>query len=308
MSETRAERGATVARTQNSKSTRHGVEIKSAPLRIKATDEADGQGTVTAVVSVFDNVDSYGDVMLKGAFADTLAEHKDAGNTVPFMWSHESADPFAYIGELAEAEETDEGLQVKAVFDLDNPTAVQVYKLLKGRRLREFSFGFIPRKTVPGERDGEPVREVKSVELLEVSVVHVGANRATRVVEVRSAPDGDGEESEPQLKVADVEELVKGAEGLLDAIDAVRGTIAEKLGDLQATVKSLRETSTDDPDSSGSSHTEERAAASAAPGRPEEHASAKGSPTGAGAAAVTAADVLTDASALLAIIDTEGVF
>lgn len=150
-------RGAVMARTN---SAREGVEIKAAPTRVKSAEEVDGVGKVTAVVSVYNNIDAYGDVMQPGSFKSTLQEHKDAGNVIPFMWSHESADPFAYIGEVVKAEETDEGLQVDATFDLDNPTAVQVYKLLKGRRLREWSFGFIPRKTKAGELDGVEVREV----------------------------------------------------------------------------------------------------------------------------------------------------
>lgn len=181
------ERGVTMTR----KSAREGIEIKAVPFRVKAAEDDGETGTVEAVVSVFGNIDAYGDVMQPGSFKSTLAEYKDAGDVIPFMWSHESADPFAYIGELVDARETDEGLHVKATFDLDNPTAVQVYKLLKGRRLREFSFGFIPRKTKAGELDGVEVREVHDVELLEVSVVHVGANRATRVIGVKSAPDGD---------------------------------------------------------------------------------------------------------------------
>lgn len=301
-------RGVTMTR----KSAREGIEIKAVPFRVKAAEDDGETGVVTAVVSVFGNIDAYGDVMQPGSFKSTLAEHKDAGDVIPFMWSHESADPFAYIGELRKADETDEGLQVEAVFDLDNPTAVQVYKLLKGRRLREFSFGFIPRKTKAGELDGVEVREVHDVELLEVSVVHVGANRATRVIGVKAAPDGaEGEKTGPtieQLKAA--EDVLAGA---LDAIDAVRGTIAEKLGEVQAAVKSLDDTDPDktdeepDPDQGeGSRPAEERAAASDSTGRPEDRASGKGSPT-SGVAAADASDAVISASALLAILDTEGV-
>lgn len=297
----------------NRKSAREGIEIKAVPFRVKSAEDDGEVGTVEAIVSVFGNIDAYGDVMMPGSFKATLAEHKDAGDVLPFMWSHESSDPFAYIGELAEAGETDEGLRIKALFDLDNPTAVQVYKLLKGRRLREFSFGFIPRKTKAGEVDGVEVREVHDVELLEVSVVHVGANRATRVIDVKAAPgEDDAGQSGPtveQLKAA--ETAISGA---LDAIDAVRGTIAEKLGEVQATIKSLDDTDPDETDDEpgpdkgapGSRHAEERAAASDSTGRPEDRESGKGSPTSR-AAAADASDAVISASALLAILDTEGV-
>lgn len=269
---------------------RTGLQIKSAPLRVKATDETEGEGIVRGVASVFGNIDSYGDVMIKGAFAETLAEYKDAGDSVPFMWSHESSDPFAYVGELTDTKETDEGLEFEAKFDMDNPTAAQVYRLLKGRRLREFSFGFIPRETEQTERDGEPVREVKSVELLEVSVVHVGANRATRVVEVRSHPEGkaDDEGEAPEDTAAIIAAIRSAAETIVTAA----GTIADKVGEL---------------DKGDTTTTEERAAASEEPRQDEGTDGVKSPRTGDDAAAATGTEVSMKAWALLAQLDAEKV-
>lgn len=274
---------------------RTGLQIKSAPLRVKATDEAEGEGIVRGVASVWGNIDSYGDVMIKGAFAESLAEYKDAGDSVPFMWSHESSDPFAYVGELTDTKETDEGLEFEAKFDMDNPTAAQVYRLLKGRRLREFSFGFLPRETEQTERDGEPVREVKSVELLEVSVVHVGANRATRVIEVRSHPEGkaddEGEEPSEGEAPEDTAAIIAAIRSAAETIVTAAGTIASKLDELEGE----------------SGETEERAAASEEPRRDEEHNGAKSSRTGDDAAAATGTEVSMKAWALLAQLDAEKV-
>lgn len=275
---------------------RTGLQIKSAPLRVKATDETEGEGIVRGVASVFGNIDSYGDVMIKGAFAESLAEYKDAGDSVPFMWSHESSDPFAYVGELIDTKETDEGFEFEAKFDMDNPTAAQVYRLLKGRRLREFSFGFIPRETEQTERDGEPVREVKSVELLEVSVVHVGANRATRVIEVRSHPEGkaddegedDSEGEEPEGTAAIIAAIRSAAETIVTAA----GTIADKVGEL---------------DKGDTTTTEERAAASEEPRQDEGTEGVKSPRTGDDAAAATGTEVSMKAWALLAQLDAEKV-
>ena len=281
--------------TRQMKSNSPELEVKSARAQIKTADEIEGEGIVRAVASVFNNIDSYGDIMLKGSFADTIAEHKDAGDVIPFMWSHESSDPFAYIGELTEARETDEGLEVEARFDMDNEKAAQVYRLLKGRRLRELSFGFIPRETEQTERDGEPVREVKSVELLEVSVVHVGANRATRVVEVRSHPEGkgddegegEGEGEEPEGTAAIIAAIRSAAETIVTAA----GTIASKLDDLEGE----------------SGETEERAAASEEPRQDEGTDGVKSPRTGADAAAATGTEVSMKAWALLAQLDAEKV-
>jgi hypothetical protein len=85
-------------------------------------------------VSVFGNKDSYGDVVMPGAFADSLAAWKASGNPIPVYYSHRMDDPDFNIGYVLDAEETDKGLQVHAKLDLDDDAkkAKQVYRLLKG--------------------------------------------------------------------------------------------------------------------------------------------------------------------------------
>lgn len=157
------------------------VEIKAGP------DDGLAEGEFTAYASVYDNVDSYGDVVTKGAFATTLAEWKESGAPIPLYWGHNIADPDFNIGEIVEAVEDDRGLLVKARLDLDNPKSAQTYRLLKGRRVREMSFGFSTVKATDAERDGRYVRQLDEVKLFEVSVVPVGANPDTEVIAVRAA-------------------------------------------------------------------------------------------------------------------------
>ena len=158
------------------------------PIEIKAgPDDGLAEGEFTAYASVYDNVDSYGDVVSKGAFANTLASWKDSGAPIPLYWGHNIADPDFNIGEIVEATEDDRGLLVKARLDLDNPKSAQTYRLLKGRRVREMSFGFATVKDSSGEVEGRPVRRLDEVKLFEVSVVPVGANPDTEVIAVRAA-------------------------------------------------------------------------------------------------------------------------
>lgn len=158
------------------------------PIEIKAgPDDGLAEGEFTAYASVYDNVDSYGDVMSKGAFANTLASWKDSGAPIPLYWGHNIADPDFNIGEIVEATEDDRGLLVKARLDLDNPKSAQTYRLLKGKRVREMSFGFATVKATDAERDGRYVRQLDEVKLFEVSVVPVGANPDTEVIAVRAA-------------------------------------------------------------------------------------------------------------------------
>lgn len=158
------------------------------PIEIKAgPDDGLAEGEFTAYASVYDNIDSYGDVVTKGAFSNTLAEWKISGAPIPLYWGHNLADPDFNIGEIVEAVEDERGLLVKARLDLDNPKSAQTYRLLKGRRVREMSFGFATIKASDAERDGRPIRQLDELKLFEVSVVPVGANPDTEVIAVRAA-------------------------------------------------------------------------------------------------------------------------
>ena len=56
------------------------IELK---LKINDVTETEGGGLAwVGYLSAFDNVDSYGDVVVKGAFAD------DIGNTIPAFFEH----------------------------------------------------------------------------------------------------------------------------------------------------------------------------------------------------------------------------
>src|SRR6476620_11263863 len=113
------------------------MRTASRPLNIKAANEE--EGTFEAIVSVFGNVDAQGDEVVRGAFDATLAKWKASGDPTPVVWSHQHIDPHAYIGSVEDAAETDEGLWVKAKLDLDTPNGAQVHRLLRARRIKQFS-------------------------------------------------------------------------------------------------------------------------------------------------------------------------
>src|SRR5690349_1312683 len=112
---------------------------KRVPITLVKAGPGDGlaDGEFIAVVSVFGNKDSYGDIVMPGAFADSLAAWKASGNPIPVYYSHRMDDPDFNIGYVVDAQETDKGLQVHGKLDLDDDAkkAKQVYRLMKGRRL-----------------------------------------------------------------------------------------------------------------------------------------------------------------------------
>lgn len=169
------------------------LQTKSARAHFKAVDDAPA-GTFEALVSVFGNVDLGGDRVIKGAFADTLADWKASGDPIPVIWSHEWDDPESHIGLVLEAEERDLGLYVKAVLDVaNNARAAYVARLLKERRVREFSFGYFTKEWRDLE-DAENgyVRELLKVDLFEVGPTLLGMNPDTQLLEAASMLHGSG--------------------------------------------------------------------------------------------------------------------
>ncbi|MDH5151812.1 HK97 family phage prohead protease [Kocuria palustris] len=169
--------------------TRRVVQCKAAVSTDQdAPDLTDGQ--FRAVVAVFDNVDSHGDVVVRGAFAETLNEWADRGDEIPVIWSHDWADPFSHIGTVKSATETDRGLEIVGEIpqeDRDsNPRAAQVYRLLKSRRITQFSFAFDVLDGAEVERDGRRVTLLRRLKLHEVGPCLLGVNQSTELGAIKS--------------------------------------------------------------------------------------------------------------------------
>ena len=67
-----------------------GREVRSFSLQIKATGD---DGSIEGYGSVFGVRDNYDDVIAKGAFIASLAEHKAAGTMPAMLWQHEADEP-----------------------------------------------------------------------------------------------------------------------------------------------------------------------------------------------------------------------
>jgi len=179
---------------------------KSFPALVKAadTDEGLAAGEFTAIVSVFNNVDVYQDKVLPGAFTDSLTAWKASGDPIPVIWSHKWADLDAHIGVVVDAEELQPGdsrlpqalaelggLWVRGLLDVndaDAPSAKKVYRLMKGRRVKEFSFAYNvdEQAWVQPEGDERSFMELRKLSLLEVGPCLFGANPATELLDVKA--------------------------------------------------------------------------------------------------------------------------
>ncbi|MDI9959228.1 MULTISPECIES: HK97 family phage prohead protease [unclassified Rhodococcus (in: high G+C Gram-positive bacteria)] len=161
--------------------------------KIKAGgDDGLGEGEFTAYASVFDVLDSYGDVVQRGAFTKSIAAWAKSGNTLPILYGHDAKNPHMNVGGVVSMVEDERGLKIHGRLDLDTPTGDQVYRLVKGRRLSQLSFAYDEVRTRPVK--GDPrlgnYKSLEELHLHEVSLVPVGANRETSVLAVKAAPTG----------------------------------------------------------------------------------------------------------------------
>lgn len=168
------------------------MKIRSCPVSIKAAGENEGteDGVFEAIVAAY-NLDSVGDKIRPGAFEKTLAEWAESGDPIPVYWSHRMDDPDYNIGSVLEAKETDDGLWVRGQLDLESPKSAQVYRLLKGRRVKQFSFAYDVLDGGPVEKteDGnsESYYELRELKLYELGPTPIGANQETELLGVKSA-------------------------------------------------------------------------------------------------------------------------
>lgn len=180
------------------------MRVKASP----ATFDTAEDGAIEAIVSVFNNVDSYGDVVLPGAFTETVGHWKSSGDTLPVLWSHRTDDPIYNIGSVEDIEELSPGdarLNVKSVdpFVRDNgglwvraridtgddasPIAKQALRLLKSRRVTQFSFAYEVLDGGPIEtKSGGEAYGLKRLKLYEVSPTQVGANELTELIAAKA--------------------------------------------------------------------------------------------------------------------------
>lgn len=164
------------------------IEIKLASDEIdQKTGEFSGYG------AVFGNVDSYGDVIEKGAFKSTLREWEGVGKYPPMLLQHGGgwmggADDMLPVGQWTAMEENAKGLKVSGkLFALSTERGQYIYEGLKSGVLDGLSIGYRARKFVNGTKPGEPRRKLTEIDLMEVSIVTFPANGKARVGAVKAA-------------------------------------------------------------------------------------------------------------------------
>jgi HK97 family phage prohead protease len=139
---------------------------------MKATDS--NMDTFEGYASYFNNVDSYGEVIQKGAFKKTLNENADR---IKVLYQHRTDMP---IGKPLEMYEDDKGLYVKAKVSMTD-IGKDVLTLIKDGVINEMSIGF----DIVKDEVSNKIRYLKEIRLWEFSPVTFGANDKAKITGVK---------------------------------------------------------------------------------------------------------------------------
>lgn len=159
-------------------------ELHHRSMAFKAAEVAD-DGTFSGYGSVFDVKDSYGDVVMPGAFKESLKRIKATGAPLPALWQHRSDQP---IGGYTELSEDQYGLKVEGFLLVDEiPLARQAFALMKKKIVRGLSIGYYIEDGFYNEKD--KVFQLRKLDLVEVSPVTFPANDKAQIDGVKSIRD-----------------------------------------------------------------------------------------------------------------------
>lgn len=151
-------------------------------LPVDVEMKAEPSGMVVGYASVFDITDRQNEVVRKGAFRRTLAEHRAEGTMPACLWAH---NPEAVVGAWTLMDEDAKGLRVSGRLNLKTARGQEAYEHVRGGDASGLSIGFI---CPDGGRKyaGAGQFEIIDLDLVEVSIVATPSNRRARISGVKS--------------------------------------------------------------------------------------------------------------------------
>lgn len=172
--------------------------FKTEVLEVK--EENKDTGIVTIAISKFDNIDSYGDIVRKGAFKKTFLE---GIGRLRHVVDH-NLKQTAVVGLPLRMYETEDYAVVESAINLDKQIGRELFSdykfFAKHGKTLEHSYMFNPLKyEIMKNDDGDFIGlDIKEVKLFEYSTVARGANPDTPLLGLKSFING--ERTEEQIK------------------------------------------------------------------------------------------------------------
>jgi HK97 family phage prohead protease len=162
---------------------------RGSPLELKLKGD-ETTGLIEGYGAIFSNVDSFGDVIARGAFKETLAGWKRQGKLPPMLLQHGgffNAEDDIPIGKWTHMAEDEKGLIVRGrLINLDTEQGKRVYGAIREKVFDGLSIGYRAKEFSLGTKPSDPRRTLNKVELVEVSLVTFPANDQARILNAKS--------------------------------------------------------------------------------------------------------------------------
>lgn len=206
------------------------------PFKVKEVKET---GEFSGYGSVFGVKDAYGDIVIKGAFANSLVDWESKSKLPKMLWQHRTDEP---LGIYSHMKEDDHGLYVEGKILVNaGPTEKRAYEHLKAGSIDAMSIGYtIPAGGIEYDKDNDAYL-LKQIKLWEVSLVTFPANPDALIDAVKSVVEAGPKEFERFLREAGLSRsqakglMARGFDGLRDLREA------DEDEESQDVVKSLQE-------------------------------------------------------------------
>jgi hypothetical protein len=148
-------------------------------------------GSFNGYGAIFGNIDSYNEVIEKGAFAGSLGEWKAKGKWPKMLLQHGgmgiTSDDMLPVGQWDQMSEDSKGLKVQGhLFAMNTERGQYIYEGLKSGELDSLSIGFQTLNAESETRDGADIRLLTEIKLWEVSIVTFPANDKAKISNVKS--------------------------------------------------------------------------------------------------------------------------
>lgn len=137
--------------------------------------KSDSSGRVSGYGAFFGNVDSYGERVLPGAFAKSLAAHNASGFKIKMLWQHMASTP---IGLWHSAREDGKGLWVEGLVNLKTDAGRNAHEHIMAGDVGGLSIGY---REVKVKQAPDGVRDLIELDVFEVSPVTFPANRSATI-------------------------------------------------------------------------------------------------------------------------------
>lgn len=165
--------------------------FKQINFEVKDHDDA---GAFSGYGAVFDNVDSYGDKIIKGAFLEHIASAKRMPS---LLWQHRGSEISGIIKSL---KEDNYGLFMEGQLALKTQRGAEAHELMKMGAIDGLSIGYeVPAGGQVFNKESK-INELHQIKLWEISIVTFPANELARVSQVKQILENGGMPTERELE------------------------------------------------------------------------------------------------------------